>query len=525
MPNKDKTKKQQNIIRASDQSFKLLLNMIMGIQIAVQSIPNFHIKAQENLNKYLTNMLYSIQTINFDKKKEEVFILKEFAGIIFNNIRLYLGFDKDDFISSISPQDFITELMISNQTIFEELCSTGKSGSLFYYTRDGKFIVKTIKKDEYKLIKLILPDYFRHLKANPLSLLPKFLGCYVLSRKFRKKRTKIYFIVMLNVFATSKHIHIRYDLKGSRIGRRVLTGKRDQEIMAKGDLSLKDLDLEKRKEKVYVGEKSEILLNQIKQDADFLCKIGVNDYSLLLGIHYINREKKTAAQPSNDAHKENEDSFLKESSLSDRSCDSRQEKLKTLIDFEDGGIISETGNEVYYVGIIDILTKFNTRKKCEHFIKMVRYCSNNMSCTPPEHYRDRFVNYMSKVIVKSSSFKSAKNPLLEKFKNNNFEINNNNNSNNILIQNNTSNYYNIINNNNNITVNSFDDNPINPSNSNTLSLKKEKIMFNLKYSTKEVIKEESEQGGMSAGSSKIASGINKNEFNSSFGANVIEEKE
>ena len=100
---------------------------------------------------------------------------------------------------------------------------------------------------------------------------------------------------MLNVFATSKHIHIRYDLKGSRIGRKVLTGKRDKEIMAKGDLSLKDLDLEKRKEKMYVGEKSEILLNKIKQDADFLCKIGVNDYSLLLGIHYINREKKYIA--------------------------------------------------------------------------------------------------------------------------------------------------------------------------------------------------------------------------------------
>ena len=517
--NKDKTKKQQNIIRASDQSFKLLLNMIMGIQIAVQSIPNFHIKSQENLNKYLTNMLYSIQTINFDKKKEEVFILKEFAGIIFNNIRLYLGFDKDDFISSISPQDFITELMISNQTIFEELCSTGKSGSLFYYTRDGKFIVKTIKKDEYKLIKLILPDYFRHLKANPLSLLPKFLGCYVLTRKFRKKRTKIYFIVMLNVFATSKHIHIRYDLKGSRIGRKVLTGKRDQEIMAKGDLSLKDLDLEKRKEKVYVGEKSEILLNQIKQDADFLCKIGVNDYSLLLGIHYINRDKKVVPVPSYDQHnKENEDSILKESSLSDKSCDSRQEKLKTLVDFEDGGIISETGNEVYYVGIIDILTKFNMKKKCEHFIKMVRYCSNNMSCTPPEMYRDRFVNYMGKVIVKSSSFKSAKNPLMEKFKNNNFD---NNNSNNILIQNNTSNFYNIINNNNNIMVNSFDDTSMN-SNSNTLSLKKDKIMFNLKYSTREVIKEESEQGGMSALSSKRGS-ANKND-NSSFGVNLMEEK-
>ena len=338
---------------------------------------------------------------------------------------------------------------------------------------------------------------------------------------------------MLNVFATSKHIHIRYDLKGSRIGRRVLTGKRDQEIMAKGDLSLKDLDLEKRKEKVYVGEKSEILLNQVKQDADFLCKIGVNDYSLLLGIHYINREKKSNQQNNNDIAKEktgdNEDTFLKESSLSDRSCDSRQEKLKALLDFEDGGIISETGNEVYFIGIIDILTKYNFKKKCEHFIKMVRYCSNNMSCTPPEIYRDRFVNYMQKVIVKSSSFKSEKNPLMEKFKNGNFD-----NSNNILIQNNTSNYYNIINNNNNIIMNTFEDknnNPINQNNNNnnylntnSLSIKKDTMFFNMKYATKEVIKEESEPGGVSPISSKRFSPINKNE-NSSFGVNVNEDNE
>ena len=520
----------KKIIRASDQSFKLLLNMIMGIQIAVQSIPNFHIKNQEDLSKYLTNMLYSIQTINFGKKKEEVFILKEFAGIIFNNIRVYLGYDKDDFIASISPQDFITELMISNQTIFEELCSTGKSGSLFYYTRDGKFIVKTIKKDEYKFIKQILPDYFHHLKTYPLSLLPKFLGCYVLTRKVKKKRDKIYFIVMINVFATSKHIHIRYDLKGSRVGRRVLTGKRDAEIMAKGDLALKDLDLEKRKEKMYIGDKNDILLKQIKNDADFLCKIGANDYSLLLGIHYINKEKKTGQNLSTNNLKENktnvEDSILKESTLSDKSCDSRQEKLKALVDFEDGGIISETGNEVYFVGIIDILTKFNWKKKCEHFIKMVRYCSNNMSCTPPPMYRDRFVNYMNKVVQKSSTFNSIKNPLMERFKNlnkntnNNTSINNNNTSNNILIQNNTSNYFNIINNSNNITMNSGDEvNNLNQSqNQNQIktSIKKERYSINFNLNPQDVIKEESEVDKVSQGSSKKTS-EKKNSNSASIG--------
>jgi len=388
--------------------------MIMGIQIAVQSIPNFHIKNNEDLSKYMTNMLYSIQTINFGKKKEEVFILKEFAGIIFNNIRLYLGYDKDDFISSISPQDFITELMISNQTIFEELCSTGKSGSLFYYTRDGKFIVKTIKKDEYKFIKQILPDYFHHLKTYPLSLLPKFLGCYVLTRKIKKKRDKIYFIVMINVFATSKHIHIRYDLKGSRVGRRVLTGKRDAEIMAKGDLALKDLDLEKRKEKMYIGEKNDILLKQVKNDADFLCKIGANDYSLLLGIHYINKEKKSNQKVSSTNIVQNktqiEDSLLKESNISDKSCDSRNEKLKALIDFEDGGIISETGNEVYFVGIIDILTDYNCKKSAEHFFKMIRYCSQNFSCVPPIFYKNRFNNYIENIILNSHPSKETQLP-------------------------------------------------------------------------------------------------------------------
>ena len=499
----------KKIIRTSDQSFKLLLNMIMGIQIAVQSIPNFHINNQEDLGKYLTNMLYSIQTINFGKKKEEVFILKEFAGIIFNNIRVYLGYDKDDFIASISPQDFITELMISNQTIFEELCSTGRSGSLFYYTRDGKFIVKTIKKDEYKFIKQILPDYFHHLKQYPLSLLPKFLGCYVLTRKIKKKRDKIYFIVMINVFATSKHIHIRYDLKGSRVGRRVLTGKRDAEIMAKGDLALKDLDLEKRKEKMYIGEKSEILQAQVKNDADFLCKIGANDYSLLLGIHYINKEKKKSNLhvSMTNIHYNFDDSLLKESAFSDKSCDLRQEKLKTLCDFEDGGIISETGNEVYFVGIIDILTKFNFKKKCEHFIKMVRYCSNNMSCTPPDMYRDRFVNYMNKVIQKSSTFNSVKNPLMERFKNMNNDNNNNNTntttstSNNILIQNNTNNFYNIINNNNNITLKHKEEEN-NKKKAPLIGLNKEIYPLNLQLNPQEIIKEESEVEKASIASSK-----------------------
>ena len=440
-----KVKKQ--IIKAPDQSFKILLNMIMGIQIAVQSTPNFKIDENDDLKKYLNSMLYSVQTTNFSIKKQETFFLKEYAGIIFNNIRKYLGFEKEAFIASISPQDFITELMLSSQTIFEELCTTGKSGSLFYYTRDGSFIVKTISKGEYKYLKKILPNYFRHLKENPLSLLPKFLGCYQLIRKIKKNKQKFYFIVMMNVFNTSKTIHVRYDLKGSTIGRKVLKGtSEDSKIISKGDIALKDLDLEERNERAFIGEKREIFMNQLKKDTEFLCKNGAIDYSLLLGIHHNNKDvqKKISSNfPKRLSHKihkihhtpkksktinyesgvnnttnildndrehtSNMKFFCDEKSIinnnledinSHQSATIRMNTLKSnLWDYEDGGINSINYKEIYFLGIIDILTEYNCIKTIEHFFKMIGNCSQKMSCVPPLSYKRRFDKYMEGVIL------------------------------------------------------------------------------------------------------------------------------
>jgi hypothetical protein len=405
----------KKIIRTPDESFKILLNIIMGIQISVQSCPNFKINKEGDISNYLNNMIHSIQTINFGKKQEEIFFLNEFAGIIFNNIRLLFGIDKESFISSISPQEFVTEIMISSQTIFEELCSTGKSGSLFYYTRDGRFIVKTISKKEYKFLKKILTRYYYHLKNNPLSLLPKFLGCYKLIRKVKKKKYNIYFIVMINVFATANHIDKRYDLKGSKIGRQVLKGTiEDKKILNQGDMALKDLDFERRKEKVFIGKKKDLIIPILEKDADFLEEIGSNDYSLLLGIHnYQNKPRISSPLPYQKSHTVNfknpffcydrKNSALRKCSM-DKNSEMSYEEMKIrklyndIYDFEDGGIMSPIGDKVYYIGIIDILTEYNFFKKTEHFCKMVRYCSEKMSCIPPKKYRDRYIDYMTNVV-------------------------------------------------------------------------------------------------------------------------------
>ncbi len=408
----------KKIIGASEKSFEILFNMIMGIQIAVQAIPNFRITKKEEINKYLTKMLYSVQSVYLGKDNEESYLLKEFGGVIFNNIRLYLGINKEEFIKSISPQDFITELMISSQTIFEELCSTGSSGSLLYYTRDGEFIVKTISRKEYKFLKKMLGEYFFYLKENPISFLPKLLGCYVLKRKYKKKITNIYFIVMTNVFATDNHIDLRFDLKGSTIGRKVLTGTiNDSKVFSTGDMALKDLDFNKLNEKVYLSSKREKILEQLRKDIEFLYSINSNDYSLLLGIHcvkdieIINISKTTTTFKTTDYKREDLSLFtgysldsiftgnIDTESNSENSAVDRINKLKTLYDFEDGGILSDNRKRIYYFGIIDILTEFNNLKELEYQYKRIRYCSEQMSCIPPEYYKQRFYNYLNYVFA------------------------------------------------------------------------------------------------------------------------------
>ena len=399
----------KNIIGASDKSFEILFNMIVGIQLAVQAIPNFKILDQEDIRKYLTKMIYSIQTVYLGKEKEKSFLLQEYAGVIFNNIRLLFGISKDNFIKSISPQDFITELMVSSQTIFEELCSTGKSGSLLFYTRDGEFILKTISRKEYKFLKHMVANYYFYMKNNPISFLPKLLGCYVLLTKYKKKKTKIYFIVMANVFATTNHIDLRFDLKGSKIGRRVLTGtSKDAKIFSTGDMALKDLDFDKMNEKVYVGEKKDIILEQLRKDIEFLYSINSNDYSLLLGIHY--RKNYVPLE------KKKEDSLLSSKTYETNSLNlsatantERINEYNRLYDSYDSGISSVDNKKIYYLGIIDILTEYNIAKQFEHSFKRIRYCSNDMSCVPPEYYKQRFFNYMNTIFTKEENKSTEEN--------------------------------------------------------------------------------------------------------------------
>lgn len=92
--------------------------------------------------------------------------------------------------------------MLGNFMCLTEQSSTGKSGSFFYYTADGRFMLKTISHEEFYFLHRILKDYYFHLKNNKDSLITRFYGMYKMKYLEGSSTKRLYFIIMANVFAT-----------------------------------------------------------------------------------------------------------------------------------------------------------------------------------------------------------------------------------------------------------------------------------------------------------------------------------
>ena len=69
-----------------------------------------------------------------------------------------------------------------------------------------------------------------------------------------------------------------------------------------------------------------------------------------------------------------------------------------------GGIrgVDKNGNPsnvIYYIGIIDILQKYNTKKKTEHFFKGFSNDRSQISAVNANDYADRFMDFIFDAIV------------------------------------------------------------------------------------------------------------------------------
>ncbi|KAI0743821.1 SAICAR synthase-like protein [Daedaleopsis nitida] len=404
-----------NLIGEDHVNYVLMYNMLTGIRIAVS-------RCQAKIRRPLTDEDYTARhKYSFDIVGNELtpsakydFKFKDYAPWVFRELR-------EDYFH-VDPADYL--LSLTAKYILSELGSPGKSGSFFYFSRDYRFIIKTIHYAEHKFLRRILKQYHEHVKNNPHTLLSRFYG---LHRVKLPHGRKIHFVIMNNLFPAHKDIHETYDLKGSTVGREYPEEKAAQNPRA----VLKDLNWINRGKTLELGpEKRALLTEQLRRDSELLKEIGVMDYSLLIGIHNMRRgnrdnvrrntlrvfapdmplisRKKTKGPKSPEAIALRR--IMREAdpqSLGDTTIvlpeEDTGERQHFLFYQDEGGLratdeLNESMDTIYYLGVIDILTPYNTLKKLEHFWKGLSADRHKISPVPPIEYAGRFFAFMKAVM-------------------------------------------------------------------------------------------------------------------------------
>jgi hypothetical protein len=210
----------------------------------------------------------------------------------------------------LSASEFQTSMLESGPFISFQSNSKGaaRAGGVFFFTRDGSYMVKSIKKAEAQTLLEMLPKYHKYMRYNGRrSLLTRFCGMYTVKIKEPSngfvagatKEQEHIFVIMNSVFPAegSQFITERYDLKGSTVGREC---SEEEKINKGSNAVLKDLDIAKEVELVksldrpsrrasgygfHLGETTKAaLLSQLRRDVKLLVECKVMDYSLLVGV-------------------------------------------------------------------------------------------------------------------------------------------------------------------------------------------------------------------------------------------------
>ena len=158
---------------------------------------------------------------------------------MFNIIRKFYGIDPTAYLKSIGPETLFGSLNMGKINSLKSQCSAGKSGSLFYYTADGLYMLKTISHDEFEHFKAIMKNYYHHMLAYPHTMITRFFGLHKIKFTRTTRIERVYFVIMANVFNTPQNIGVRYDLKGSLYGR---TSRKKENETLPASVALKDLD-------------------------------------------------------------------------------------------------------------------------------------------------------------------------------------------------------------------------------------------------------------------------------------------
>ncbi|ETN15794.1 hypothetical protein F442_01839 [Phytophthora nicotianae P10297] len=499
-----------NVINLQHEQYALTYGMMCGIRDSAGLQKPF--KQRLTMDDF---MVVDNKIFPANSQLQHPFKFKDYSPDVFRQVRRRFGIDLADYM-----------LTLSGDFNFIEFMSNSKSGQFFFYSHDGRFMIKTQTKDESKFLRRILPHYYKFVMENPNTLITRFYGMHRV--KMHHLRRKMHFVIMASVFDTPLDIHARFDLKGSRVGRHA--SPKEHERGSAG--VLKDNDLLDKGFHLQMGmARRAIFLVQLRKDVEFLKQMKIMDYSLLIGVHDSGCElqndlytgtptsdssdsvtseqggssKSLPASPArsepelvsappprpfrstsmpdsdiqlqpppvrssiqtrlalsppntptgsegrlsldldsdNDSETSSDGGFSFGSAFGDFSPANRgsfgslpstprgsgssmaplsprlldttayAEYSESVFCKDEGGIYGRDRHGrkngfVYFLGIIDILQQYNTRKIAETFIKGLRHNRKQISSVNPDFYGDRFIEFMEKHVVQDDTLISPR---------------------------------------------------------------------------------------------------------------------
>ncbi|KAH0918852.1 hypothetical protein HID58_026512, partial [Brassica napus] len=372
-------KKQGETISKGHRNYELMLNLQLGIRHAIGKqapVVSLDLKHSAFDPKEKVWTRFPPEGTKYTPPHQSTeFKWKDYC--VFRSLRKLFKVDPADYMLSICGDDAL-----------RELSSPGKSGSFFYLTNDDRYMIKTMKKSETKVLLRMLAAYYNHVRAFENTLVIRFYGlhCVKLTGTIQKK---VRFVIMGNLFCSEYSVHRRFDLKGSSLGR--TTDKPESEINS--NTILKDLDLN------FIFRLQKAWYQEFIREASVAGELIPSGACTPIGEF----EDESAPRLSRaDVDQLLSDTTRWASIRLGGNMPARAERTmrRNNCEFQ---LVGEPTGEYYEVvmifGIIDILQDYDISKKLEHAYKSIQYDPTSISAVDPRLYSRRFRDFIFKVFT------------------------------------------------------------------------------------------------------------------------------
>lgn len=322
-------------------------------------------------------------------------------------------------LSGVSEEHFMEEWQTDG---VEMSLGAGRSNALFFPSKGRVFLCKTIALSEVEVLQHILRSYTAHLIKYPDSFLTRFF----LMMKVEVGAEKGYILCFHDVCAKSKKVHEKWDIKGRMpkpgkyqhdpdYGLPDIFKNDDDEPIGSPVCPVPDIKNAETTHGTAVKVKKDkdlnrlfwvnpatrnAILHQLHEDYEYLERAGLMDYSLFIAVSHA-PESDVRLSTIRQLH-------LSSGAVEERGVQGKDEEqepraasasVTTLKNFS-AGVPSLKRQEVYFIGIIDMLTEYTFKKKTANFFKSFLWTDQALSTIPPKAYRKRVERFSRALVPK-----------------------------------------------------------------------------------------------------------------------------